>query len=461
MGTVSATLDPRNYTVFRHVAVLDSGFELQVPGENEGEVEFFQVTPEFLAQVCDNGNRREAETGDLCPVIIGRHTKKDAPEHSQPEIVGYARNWHLAPLLNTDRPAAHVDFWIRNQDVERVKKFPRRSAEIWRGRAEIDPISLLGATTPHRDLGMLTLSRPERSIHLSRDNDMPADITPKGDQPVDTPEGEDTNSLLRKLVATVTDLSTKFDTFANGGSGGDGNTAQAGAPGADAAAGGAPGGDQMSDQDIEALIAQLEQSGGAGAPGAAGPPGAGGPPPGAPAGPAAPGGEGPPVDRKEDKPAQAMAYAGGQNTFTPGLAGGKEPAKLDRQDEVVLQLQRERDELKLKLARQDVESKLKKLVEAKSLLMDEKDFNEEVDDILAFPEDRRQARLERIEKNYPRDITRLTLPAVGASQEVRGGNSGATQAEVEQVVQLARTEKLSYDAAFRKQFGRFPWEKAK
>lgn len=465
MGMGVTRLNPAEYTVIPRVAVVDE-FDLPILNQQTGETEYFAVDRAFLDRCIANGNRREAETGDLCPIVIGKvsgahHTVAGLCEAAQPEVVGYARNWSGDLLGNTNRYAAYADFWVKNEDVERVKKYPRRSAEIWRGRAEIDPISLLGATTPERDLGLLPIAlsrRPtdqEISATVTRTGalDMPTPTDPtktgQGD-PNATPTNADQNQLLSKLISLVTDLSAKFDAMSGEAGAGDANTAQPGAPGAEGAAGapGAPGaagepGEEMSDEEIEKLLGSLEGQGGA-APGAAG----------APPAPGAAGGTGEPPARRQDKPEQAMGYPGGQNTTVPTQLSRDEANELTRlRDEVTqLKLSRDKDEIKGKLI----------ALRTAGVQLTDEDIEQEVRDIVALPPDMRPILLNRIEKNYRRaPVGGGVIPAVADARTATGKPGALTPEQNNEVIQLARTEGLSYEAAHKKLHGRFPWEQPK
>src|SRR5579859_5194319 len=101
----------------------------------------------MLGRIAANNNRRVKETGDWTPIVIG-HTKDNAPENEQPEIVGYASNFTVKPLFRTGRYAIHAVCRFFKNKLDKVKNFPRRSVELWVTREEVDPISLLGATSP-------------------------------------------------------------------------------------------------------------------------------------------------------------------------------------------------------------------------------------------------------------------------------------------------------------------------
>lgn len=154
--------DP-GFVIVDGVPILDE-HTLHLPADREKgtPAQTLHVNAQVLAQIAANNNRRALETGDTVMLIEG-HTRDDAPEYQQPDIVGEADNFRLAPLFNTGRQAIFARFKFRKTpDVLaklKANKFPRRSVELWTDRWEIDPIALLGATAPERDLGVLRLSR--------------------------------------------------------------------------------------------------------------------------------------------------------------------------------------------------------------------------------------------------------------------------------------------------------------
>lgn len=124
----------------------------------------YPVTQERLQEIADRSNRRVDQTGDECPLIVG-HTKDDLPEWDQPPIVGYASEFYVEHDEKLKRPVMYARNYKlykksfvgdREMDAEEImRRFPRRSAEVWLKDKIIDPISLLGATTPMRDLGLV------------------------------------------------------------------------------------------------------------------------------------------------------------------------------------------------------------------------------------------------------------------------------------------------------------------
>lgn len=116
----------------------------------------------LLRKIAENCNRRIRETGDYCPIVIG-HTKDSEDKRSpadDPEVIGLAGPFWVGSIgQQKARPCIMANFWIF-PDCERVfLRNPRRSVEIWpEERPEdryFDPIAVLGAETPKRDLGMV------------------------------------------------------------------------------------------------------------------------------------------------------------------------------------------------------------------------------------------------------------------------------------------------------------------
>jgi len=159
--TPTRNLDGEQYVVAKHVAVLD-----EHPMSPSGGEPAKYCGPQELQMIADNNNRRVEQTGDATPLVIG-HTTDGKDEDEQPEIVGYATNFSVGPLFNTGRMALFADFHVRKDKKELANKYPRRSVELWPKRWEVDPISLLGATTPERDLGLLQFARKGEVVRLN------------------------------------------------------------------------------------------------------------------------------------------------------------------------------------------------------------------------------------------------------------------------------------------------------
>ena len=154
-------MKPKLIDIEKPVAILDEHW-LE---DNDGN-RLIYLNERLLQKFADNGNKRIKATGDETPLVVG-HTKDEADEKTQPEIVGYAREFSVKPFFKTGRKALYCKWRVYEDKVPLLRKFPRRSVEIWLKRMEIDPISLLGATTPDRDLGLVRLAEKGESFQYS------------------------------------------------------------------------------------------------------------------------------------------------------------------------------------------------------------------------------------------------------------------------------------------------------
>jgi hypothetical protein len=398
-------LNPDDYTIVPHVAVLD---EFRLTNANGTFVA--DITPAFLDALVAHMTEREQLTGDLCPLVVG-HTQDGEREIDSPPLIGFARNWHRGILGETGRQAAFVDCWIRNDMVEVAKNYPRRSSEVWVSRNEIDPISFLGATTPCRDLGLLKLSRngsftyetPGDKMAFPDKIDKPADD--KSGKPApdakNTGDAKGLEGKLDQILAALTQLLQSGPAAPGGAAPG----AAPAAPGAPAGgAGGAGGGDQMSDAEFEQLMAELGQGGGAGA-------GAGG---------GADDGRG----KAGEKPVQA------------------EEPKTD--DKVRMsRIEAELAETRAKLSRTEVREALSQIRAAGR----DVDPNDEalVADLIAQPPDMRLRSLDRLAK-----LSRPTIGTGGhlgqALDHATGGDKKRmTREDAQRLTKLALSRKQSFD----------------
>lgn len=132
----------------------------------------------LLKWIAANTNADLRELSEGVPLTLG-HTLDDAPEgvdrtsstpvRSQPPIIGWAEGFYVAPLVNpkTGESVGRDAIYARKmtfteEDIDKydLKRFPRRSVELWLDdRPKIDPIALLGPSCPERSLGLLKLSR--------------------------------------------------------------------------------------------------------------------------------------------------------------------------------------------------------------------------------------------------------------------------------------------------------------
>ena len=131
-----------------------------------------EATAAKLKRIADKMNATRRATGDECPIIIG-HTDDAKEEWEQPAIVGYASDFYVGRL--GPAPALLARHWklypesvvghrpdgtpVRMTADEILRRFPRRSPE-WHVKDDLlDPISLLGATSPMRHLGLVRCAR--------------------------------------------------------------------------------------------------------------------------------------------------------------------------------------------------------------------------------------------------------------------------------------------------------------
>lgn len=150
-----------NHITKTNVPILDE----HILFDEEGK-ELAHIDESRLKKIAALANQRVRDTGDMVPIIIG-HTKDNTDEEEQPEIVGYASNFKVSKFFKTGRKALTATFKFFKKYLSKIRKYPRRSIELWLNDWKIDPISLLGATTPERDLGLLKLSKGGvRKLHI-------------------------------------------------------------------------------------------------------------------------------------------------------------------------------------------------------------------------------------------------------------------------------------------------------
>src|ERR1700723_511204 len=86
---------PDEFDCYKHVAVFD---------EHEANGTRQAINRELLGELADNCNRKFANVGAAVPLTLG-HTKDDADEKDQPDIVGWAANFDVENLLATGKKA--------------------------------------------------------------------------------------------------------------------------------------------------------------------------------------------------------------------------------------------------------------------------------------------------------------------------------------------------------------------
>jgi hypothetical protein len=408
------------YIVKHGVPVLDEHDLTDDDGNVTGRVD-----RKRLEVIAGNNNRRVKETGDFVPLVIG-HTKDGIPEHRQPKIVGWARNFKVRKLARTGRYAIHADFHFDKDKYHLAKDYPRRSVELWTDRWEMDPISLLGATTPERDLGVLKYERtgsPHRYSRVMEDSPMPDPNAAAG--------GND--DLVQKVLDAF--CQSKYGKFIEMLMQQSGADEQGGEPAP------AEGQDDLPTEDEP----PMEGEGDATAPEG----GFGGPE----------GEEEPPVE-DEDEPKKYSAAGGsptsGSNTFTPSF-GDKKRMQRDQARVTKVRYAREVAGLKGELA--DLRRKYARTARERDLIQLEAegyefDRLEELD--LVAPTDSEpmadsayKSHLGRIRKRYQR------APIGGGHPRVREGDNtgGRSKEDMLALASYAQSEGITYEEALRRQGG--------
>lgn len=124
-------------------------------------------TPERLQEMVIKNNRRFADRGTSIPLVIG-HTSEDDEENQRP-VVGWSSNLQLGDIGDVDpKKAIYASFQIPVDNVKMVEElYPRVSIEEY-ADGTIDPIALLGATTPHFDVGFNVGKYEKNEIPVNR-----------------------------------------------------------------------------------------------------------------------------------------------------------------------------------------------------------------------------------------------------------------------------------------------------
>ncbi len=125
-------------------------------GQPQYQTKLRRFDKQELEQIARNSNARDA-IGNPCPLTIG-HTIDGAPETDQPEIVGYARRFHVAWDATLGRYVVRATFYLRRDREAEASQYPRPSVELWERHGVFDPIALL-KRTPERDVGQWVYSR--------------------------------------------------------------------------------------------------------------------------------------------------------------------------------------------------------------------------------------------------------------------------------------------------------------
>lgn len=132
-------------------------------------------TPDKLAVIAENCNRRERVTGDPCPITVG-HVRDGA----EPPVVGFARNFAVGKFGPSQKDGILAEFWYLKDHYEtghKAKDYFRRSVELWPDEQFFDPIALINRT-PRRDLGVLLHTRSHKKVLRYAMQDTPGGAEP-------------------------------------------------------------------------------------------------------------------------------------------------------------------------------------------------------------------------------------------------------------------------------------------
>lgn len=117
-----------------------------------------------LQKVCDRCNERISTSGDYAAITIGHTPNQEAKQRGaqSPPVIGFAGPFRVGTIGEPGKKARYAilaDFHVYRKDADLLKRYPRRSPELWlEKRYEdmfLDPIALLGAELPRLDMGLL------------------------------------------------------------------------------------------------------------------------------------------------------------------------------------------------------------------------------------------------------------------------------------------------------------------
>jgi hypothetical protein len=157
--------NPQKWVTVPSVPLLDE-HELT----NDSGEPIASVDRAVLEEIARNNNRKVHDTGDPATLILG-HTSDD-PRVAEKPAKGFVLNYKVLPFKRDESGrviyAIHGDYKIRPKNAHLIEEYPRRSVELWWAKKDIDPIAMLGGSSPERDLGVVL--RHARLNHVSLDH---------------------------------------------------------------------------------------------------------------------------------------------------------------------------------------------------------------------------------------------------------------------------------------------------
>lgn len=169
-----------------------------------------------LEEIARVQNDRIVKSGDFTPIIVG-HTKREQPEALKQKPCGWASRFEVVEFGRGDNGRVIYGLratpWAKPEHRKDFDDHPRRSVEMWTDPFLIDPISILGATTPRLDLGLHQLQRsgepfdpilfneyrPAGKLRFEMEDDMPSDF---GNNGTPTSNSSDTGSTGKPAGGT-------------------------------------------------------------------------------------------------------------------------------------------------------------------------------------------------------------------------------------------------------------------
>lgn len=144
-----------------------------------------------LECIARNCNERDSK-GLPAAVVIG-HTNDGDDETSQPEIVGYDRNFRVEFDPKLGKNVIRADRFLRRERAAEAEKYPRTSVEHWINQDFFDPIAIV-RRTPKCDIPQwhYTRKRGETVDRYTLESDM-AD-------PTQAPDAAAPNADLKNMV---------------------------------------------------------------------------------------------------------------------------------------------------------------------------------------------------------------------------------------------------------------------
>lgn len=114
-----------------------------------------------LLKVCDRCNYRIADTGNFATLSEGHTPTIEERQNGvkSPPILGFSGPFRVGMIGNKNpRWAIFADEHYYRSDVEKVRRMPTRSPEVWlkqdMAQRFMDPIAMLGSETPWNDMGV-------------------------------------------------------------------------------------------------------------------------------------------------------------------------------------------------------------------------------------------------------------------------------------------------------------------